>query len=133
MSFWLYMVSVVISLPKQIVFVALGNPDKEHTTGAKVGKVIAVGVLCVISRKSRPSPPLTVCHVNKLADAGGLYTVWASRYIRRAIAVKKAEVEAERGVIRNEDGEIVFDPVKEQYEAEKRGANAPAGAPSNAV
>ena len=45
------MVTVVLSLPKQIIFVVLGSPNNKGKTGAKVGKVIAFGVLAIITRK----------------------------------------------------------------------------------
>lgn len=57
-----------------------------------------------------------------------LFIVWASIYIRRTITAKTKEVEAERGVIRDEDGEVIHDPVKERYDLEKRGEWPPAGA-----
>lgn len=49
MTFWLYMITVVLSLPKSIVFVILGTPSSEHSKGAKYGKVIAVLVLVVVT------------------------------------------------------------------------------------
>jgi hypothetical protein len=49
MKFWLYMTTVILSLPKSIVFVALGSPGSEHSKGAKVGKVIAIGVLIAVT------------------------------------------------------------------------------------
>lgn len=50
MKFWIYMVTVIASLPKVIVFVALGTPSSEHSKGARAGKVIAIGVVVVITR-----------------------------------------------------------------------------------
>ena len=47
------MITVILSLPKQIVFVYLGNPANTGKTGAKVGKVIAIGVLVIITRAYR--------------------------------------------------------------------------------
>lgn len=49
MKFWLYMATVIASLPKTIVFVALGTPSSEHSKGARAGKVIAIAVLVVIT------------------------------------------------------------------------------------
>lgn len=49
MKFWIYMATVIASLPKIIVFVALGTPSSEKIKGAKAGKIIAIGVLCVIT------------------------------------------------------------------------------------
>lgn len=43
------MATVIASLPKVIVFVALGTPSSEHSKGARVGKVIAIGVVVVIT------------------------------------------------------------------------------------
>lgn len=45
-----YMASVILSLPKNIVFVALGNPSN-NSRGVKVAKVIAVGILVLVTRK----------------------------------------------------------------------------------
>ena len=64
------MITVIISLPKQvkaraslvnirvlilllfqIVFVLVGNPSNADKTGAKVGKIIAVAVLVVVTSK----------------------------------------------------------------------------------
>lgn len=53
MKFWVYMTTVVLSIPKTIVFVALGAPSSEGKEGAKVGKVIAIGVVVIISSKFR--------------------------------------------------------------------------------
>lgn len=50
MKFWVYMGTVIASLPKVIVFVALGTPSSEHSKGAKAGKIIAIGVVVVITR-----------------------------------------------------------------------------------
>lgn len=49
MKLWIYMATVVASLPKVIVFVALGTPSSEHSKGARAGKIIAIGVLIVIT------------------------------------------------------------------------------------
>lgn len=51
MKFWIYMATVIASLPKVIVFVALGTPSSEHSKGARAGKIIAIGVLIVITRE----------------------------------------------------------------------------------
>lgn len=65
------MLTVVLSLPKQIIFVVLGDPSSKGKTGAKIGKVIAVGVLVLI-------------------------TLFGTRWIYRRIAIAKKEIEAER-------------------------------------
>ena len=49
MAFWLYMTTVILSLPKSMVFVALGTPSSENSKGTKFAKVIAIGVLVVIT------------------------------------------------------------------------------------
>ncbi len=49
MAFWLYMITVILSLPKTMVFVALGNPSSENSKGNKYAKVVAIGVLVVIT------------------------------------------------------------------------------------
>ncbi|CAN8105041.1 unnamed protein product [Discula destructiva] len=74
MKFWLYMATVILSLPKVIVFVALGTPSSEHSKGARVGKVIAIGVLVVI-------------------------TLFATRWIRQKMAVATQEIGAERAAM----------------------------------
>lgn len=51
MKFWVYMATVILSLPKTIVFVALGAPSSEGKKGAKVGKVLAIAVVVAISSK----------------------------------------------------------------------------------
>ncbi|KAK9900402.1 hypothetical protein P389DRAFT_11847 [Cystobasidium minutum MCA 4210] len=71
MSFGLYMLTVVLSLPKQIIFVVLGDPSAKGKTGAKIGKVVAVGVLVIV-------------------------TLLGTRWISRRIAIAKKEIEAER-------------------------------------
>lgn len=65
------MISVVLSLPKQIIFVVLGDPSSKGKTGAKIGKVIAVGVLVLI-------------------------TLYGTRWIYQRIVIAKREIEAER-------------------------------------
>jgi hypothetical protein len=49
MKFWLYMSTVILSLPKNMVLVALGTPSSEHSAGGKAAKVIAVSVLVLIT------------------------------------------------------------------------------------
>jgi hypothetical protein len=51
MPFWLYMTTVVLSLPKTIIFVILSSPDLQNSTGAKVGKYFAIAVLVAITSK----------------------------------------------------------------------------------
>lgn len=52
------MVTVVLSLPKQIVFVVLGSPTNKGKTGAKLGKVIAFGVLALVTCRSKSAHEL---------------------------------------------------------------------------
>lgn len=73
------MSTVILSLPKSIVFVALGAPSSENSKGAKVGKVIAIGVLVVV-------------------------TIFASRWIRQKMAVATREIEAERAAGMGDNG-----------------------------
>jgi len=70
---WIYMSTVVLSLPKTIVFVALGTPSSETSTGAKYAKVIAVIVLVAV-------------------------TLFASRWIRGRMKIAIKEIEAERAM-----------------------------------
>jgi hypothetical protein len=55
MKFWLYMITVILSLPKSIVFVILGTPSSENSKAAKFAKVIAIGVVVIITRRLSPS------------------------------------------------------------------------------
>lgn len=65
------MVSVILSLPKQIIFVVLGDPSSKGKTGAKIGKVIAVAVLVLV-------------------------TLYGTRWIRKRLVIATREIEAER-------------------------------------
>lgn len=78
MKFWLYMSTVVLSLPKTMVFVALGTPSSESSKGAKIGKVIAIGIVVAI-------------------------TVWASIWIRKQMAMATKEIEAERALSQGDE------------------------------
>jgi hypothetical protein len=49
------MITVILSLPKNMVFVALGTPSSEGTKGTKYAKVVAIGVLVVVTSK-HPCP-----------------------------------------------------------------------------
>jgi hypothetical protein len=80
MKFWLYMTTVILSLPKSLVFVALGAPSSEGSKGTKVGKVIAIGVVVAI-------------------------TIFASWWIRKKMAIATKEIEAERAGIQGEPGD----------------------------
>ncbi|RDW57210.1 hypothetical protein BP5796_12660 [Coleophoma crateriformis] len=71
MKFWLYMVTVFLSLPKSIVFVALGTGSSENSKAVKWGKVVAIGVVVVI-------------------------TIFASLWIRKKMKIAIAEIKAER-------------------------------------
>jgi hypothetical protein len=51
MKFWLYMITVILSLPKSIVFVALGAPVSKNSKGAKWAKVVAIGVVVLVTCK----------------------------------------------------------------------------------
>ncbi|KAJ4388105.1 hypothetical protein N0V93_008710 [Gnomoniopsis smithogilvyi] len=73
MKFWIYMATVIASLPKVIVFVALGTPSSEHSKGARAAKIVAIGIVVVI-------------------------TLFATRWIRQKMAIVTKEIEAERAV-----------------------------------
>ncbi|MAD87108.1 MAG: hypothetical protein CL912_29465 [Deltaproteobacteria bacterium] len=62
MKFWIYMATVVLSLPKSMVFVALGSPSSKNSKAAKWGKVAAIAIVVII-------------------------TIFASMWIRRKMAV----------------------------------------------
>ncbi|TVY54726.1 Golgi apparatus membrane protein TVP38 [Lachnellula cervina] len=80
MTFWVYMATVILSLPKSMVFVALGSPSSEGSKAAKWGKVVAIGVVVLIS-------------------------VFASWWIRKKMIVATREIKAERGLAHGEDEE----------------------------
>lgn len=92
MKFWIYMTTVILSLPKQIVFVALGSPSTQNAKGAKAGKIVAIAVVVVITGKSSVAPGARRLR-GRLADGSA---VFASRWIRRKVAVATKEIEAER-------------------------------------
>ncbi|KAG0650676.1 Golgi apparatus membrane TVP38 [Hyphodiscus hymeniophilus] len=69
---------LIISLPKTIVFVVLGAPTAKNSKGAKWAKVVAIGVVVII-------------------------TIFASIWIRRKMAIAVQEIEAERGISHNGD------------------------------
>lgn len=71
MPFWVYMTTVILSLPKTIIFVILSSPDLQNSTGAKVGKYFAIAILVAI-------------------------TIFASRWIGRRSRVAIKEIEEER-------------------------------------
>lgn len=50
-SFWVYMITIVLGLPKQLVLTALGYPNLNsgHQGGVRAAKVIAFAVLIVVS------------------------------------------------------------------------------------
>lgn len=52
MTFWLYMITVVLSLPKTIIFVILGSPSARDSEAAKWGQGVAVGLLVLVTSKS---------------------------------------------------------------------------------
>ncbi|KAL2062177.1 hypothetical protein VTL71DRAFT_6443 [Oculimacula yallundae] len=73
MKFWLYMITVILSLPKSVVFVALGSPSSKGSKAAKWGKVAAIAVVVVI-------------------------TIFASMWIRKKMNVATRIILAERGI-----------------------------------
>lgn len=73
MKFWLYMTTVFLSLPKSVVFVALGTPSSEGTKATKYGKVVAIVVVVAI-------------------------TIFASIWIRKKMVIAIKAIEAERAM-----------------------------------
>lgn len=73
MKFWIYMVTVILSLPKSIIFVALGSPASKNSDAAKWGKLAAVAVVVII-------------------------TIFASLWIRKKMSVATRIIMAERGI-----------------------------------
>jgi hypothetical protein len=45
------MTTVILSLPKTIIFVILSSPDLQSSTGAKVGKYFAIAILVAITSR----------------------------------------------------------------------------------
>ncbi|TVY23993.1 Golgi apparatus membrane protein [Lachnellula hyalina] len=93
MKFWVYMATVFLSLPKSMVFVALGSPSSEGSKAAKWGKVVAIGIVVIISGKS---PFLAM---------PSIIVLFASWWIRKKLIVATREIKAERGVTGGEDEE----------------------------
>lgn len=88
------MATVIASLPKVIVFVALGTPSSEHSKGARAAKIVAIGVVVVITCAFS-------LHTTMVSECPCLFftnftTVFATRWIRRKMAVITKEIEAER-------------------------------------
>lgn len=52
MAFWLYMVTVILSLPKTIIFVILGSPGNKSSKTNQLAKIAAVGVIVLITSTS---------------------------------------------------------------------------------
>ncbi|KAI9047206.1 hypothetical protein LZ554_008660 [Drepanopeziza brunnea f. sp. 'monogermtubi'] len=73
MKFWLYMATVILSLPKSMVFVALGSPSSQNSKAAKYGKVAAIAIVVII-------------------------TILASMWIRKKMTVATRNIMAERGI-----------------------------------
>lgn len=69
-----YMLTVVLSLPKQIVFVILGDPDYKDVKAVSIAKAIAVVLLIII-------------------------TIWGTRWVRQRLRVAKRDIRAERDQI----------------------------------
>lgn len=67
MTFWVYMATVILSLPKSMVFVALGSPSSEGSKAAKWGKVVAIGVVVLISGKSHSRHAALSIHLSLCA------------------------------------------------------------------
>jgi len=78
MKFWLYMVTVILSLPKAMVFVALGTPSSEHSKGGKWAKIIAIAIVVLV-------------------------TIFASIYIRKKMNIAIKEIEAERNMSQGDE------------------------------
>jgi hypothetical protein len=93
MKFWLYMITVILSLPKSMVFVALGTPSSEGTKATKYGKVVAIGVVVAITSMHPCSsflPILPLLIVNLV--------VFASVWIRKKMVAAIKDIEAERAM-----------------------------------
>ena len=99
MKFWLYMVTVVLSLPKTIVFVVLGTPTAKNSKGAKWAKVVAIGVVVVITSKSAQS----CSAASGFADWTLFKSSPASGFVRRWRLLRKRlkQSEASRKPMRN--------------------------------
>lgn len=89
------MSTVVLSLPKSLVFVALGAPSSEGSKGTKYAKVVAIGVVVAITSKPFKPP--------KLFRYANLCVVFASFWIRKKMTVAIKEIEAERAAQGDEE------------------------------
>ncbi|KAJ5050811.1 uncharacterized protein L3040_002680 [Drepanopeziza brunnea f. sp. 'multigermtubi'] len=84
MKFWLYMATVILSLPKSMVFVALGSPSSKNSKTAKYGKVAAIVIVVII-------------------------TIFASMWIRKKMTVATRKIMVERGIaLGGSDEELVM-------------------------
>lgn len=89
MKFWLYMTTVILSLPKSLVFVALGSPSSQNSKAAKWGKAAAIFVVVVI-------------------------TLIASVWIRKQMKVATQQIEAERGITHEDEEMDMLGPKADQ-------------------
>lgn len=112
MKFWLYMTTVIISLPKSIIFVALGAPSSENSKGVKVAKVIAIGIVVLISGESFGFVVLVMLAVPNILTVTP--TVYASFWIRKKLKIATKDIEAERAISQG-NGEL---GVSSPYELE---------------
>lgn len=71
MSLWLYMFTIILSLPKQIVFVILGYPSTKDDKGATAAKIVAISGLILV-------------------------TIWGTIWLRRNLRIAKDAIRAER-------------------------------------
>jgi hypothetical protein len=97
MPLWIYMGTVFLSLPKQIIFVVLGTPSSENSKAAKYAKIIAIIFLVFITSKYFPN-------IVVLFSTVLIWTlkVLASRWIRPRIRQATQEIEVERGIVHEE-------------------------------
>lgn len=102
MNFWLYMVTVILSLPKSMVFVALGSPSSKNSKAAKYGKVVAIAVVVII-------------------------TVFASIWIRKKMAIATRQVEQDRGISHGDEelGMLTPPPEESSEDTSYKGAATP--------
>ena len=97
------MITVILSLPKSIIFVILGTPSSENSKGAKYAKVIAIGVVIAITGRYPQKKPIALSIPTLL-----IFTieVFASIWIRKKMAIAIKEIEAERAVSQGDEEQL---------------------------
>ena len=100
------MVTVFLSLPKSLVFVALRLPSLKNSKAAKYGKVIAISVVVIITSTSPPKLLISILLTKPRK-------VFASVWIRKKIAIATKEIEAEHGISQGDEELSMLTPQRD--------------------